>query len=162
MRGANSNRHGGGKPEGKEGDISLPRETYSRFTICFNTKPPSEDGALTQLFAHANSNSLTASFGCRTRKHPLFGEARTIAYVTNRKRGADKVMRQMTPSDDGGSPDHGVSSSIGDLSPVRVGDILLPFRRGDVDVLDMLNIFPERRSCIKVCRQCKLFQTCER
>ena len=31
MRGVKFNRHGGGKPEGKEGDITLPRETYSQF-----------------------------------------------------------------------------------------------------------------------------------
>ena len=31
MRGADFNRHGGGKPEGKEGVFSFPRETYSRF-----------------------------------------------------------------------------------------------------------------------------------
>ena len=29
---------------------------------------------------------------------PSFGEARTIAYVTSRKRGADKVMRRIVPS----------------------------------------------------------------
>ena len=42
--------------------------------------------------------SPRAIFGCRTRKHPFFGEARTKAYVTNRKRGADKVVRQIAPS----------------------------------------------------------------
>ena len=44
-------RHGGGKPEGKEGVFSLPRETYSLFLVSFKTKTPSHDGALTQLFA---------------------------------------------------------------------------------------------------------------
>ena len=50
-------------------------------------------GAPCQMFI-----GLTLSFGCRTRKHPFSGEARTKSYVTSLKRGADKVMRQMRAS----------------------------------------------------------------
>ena len=66
------------------------------------------EGALTKQFADlpqpkigdfrpgtpTRRQRITAIFGCRTRKHPSFGEARTMSYVTNRKRGADKVVRQ--------------------------------------------------------------------
>ena len=43
------------------------------------------DGALTQSFARRKIGLLSAIFGCRTRKHPFFGEARTWSYVTSRK-----------------------------------------------------------------------------
>ena len=40
MRVVDFNRHGGGKPEGKEGVFSFPRETHSLSAVCFKTKTP--------------------------------------------------------------------------------------------------------------------------
>ena len=44
MRGLHFFGHGGGKPEGKEGEIKITREMYSLFEACLSTtKPSSED-----------------------------------------------------------------------------------------------------------------------
>ena len=48
--------------------------------------------------ALTNASSLRASFGCRTRKRPCREAERTNAYVSIHDKGADKVVRQMTPS----------------------------------------------------------------
>ena len=54
---------------------------------------------------------------------PFSGEARTKSYVTSRKRSADKVVRQMTPSDCA-AVDYGLSIFISTQHHHQVGDHL--------------------------------------
>ena len=76
---------------------SCLRTSRSEFSLIRLRK---RDGVLNDARSNTRSPAanyrrqrITAIFGCRTRKHPSFGEARTMSYVTSRKRGADKVVR---------------------------------------------------------------------
>ena len=91
-------RHGGGKPEGKEGVFSFPRETYSLSIVCLIQNPRLVTGALTKQVAGGLFRSLRAIFGCRTRKRPCREAERTETYVSIHDKGADKVLRQIASS----------------------------------------------------------------
>ena len=64
MRGLHSFGHGGGKPEGKEGEIKITPETKSLFEASPNTtKPPSEDGGFAAVSREIARSGLRAIFG---------------------------------------------------------------------------------------------------
>ena len=60
-RGRYSFGHGGGKPEGKEGEIKITLETNSPFEACLKTTKPLSEGKEGVSYSHVRGRQLVYS-----------------------------------------------------------------------------------------------------